>query len=154
MLRSGSPLSEHGDELEHAVRVEVHERFAENQELRINDQRKTLFHALTKPAGLRSRYGQSPTEFKHRADWEARAVGRTITQCEPNTFMNHRITKARRTASIRESPVRSISMTMNCGRLRGYRGGCAQGRRKPSGLRFRLLSGAAIRRPIAGVHRT
>lgn len=35
----GSPLSEHGDELEHAVRVEVHERFAENQELRIIDQR-------------------------------------------------------------------------------------------------------------------
>lgn len=35
----GSPLSEHGDELEHAIRVETHERFVENQELRIIDQR-------------------------------------------------------------------------------------------------------------------
>ena len=80
---SCSPLSEHGDELEHAVRVEVHERFVENQELRIidqrDDQRKTLFHAERETGGPAVTVRPKSHKFKHRADWEARAVGRTIT---------------------------------------------------------------------------
>lgn len=63
--------------------VEVHERFAENQELRIidqrDDQRKTLFHAERETGGPAVAVRPKSHKFKHRADWEARAVGRTIT---------------------------------------------------------------------------
>ena len=70
----GSPLSEHGDELEHAVRVEAHERFVENQGLRIidqrDDQRKTLFHAERETGGLAVAVRPKSHKFKHRADWD------------------------------------------------------------------------------------
>lgn len=53
---------------------------------------RRCFMLNEKPAGLRSRYGQSPTSSSTgRIGRRERWVGRL--QCEPNTFMNHRITR-------------------------------------------------------------
>ena len=43
------------------------------------DQRKTLFHAERETGGPAVAVRPKSHKFKHRADWEARAVGRTIT---------------------------------------------------------------------------